>query len=88
MLDAPPIASIAHVIQLAVAPVFLLSGIAAILNVLGIRLSRIVDRARVLEGQFATTPPERIETLRTSLQRMAVRARLVSWSISLCTSSA
>ena len=39
------ITSIAHVIQLSVAPVFLLSGIAALLNVLTNRLARIVDRA-------------------------------------------
>jgi hypothetical protein len=53
------IASIAHVIQLAVAPVFLLSGIAALLNVLYNRLSRIVDRARQLQNEFpsaALTP--------------------------------
>ena len=37
------ITSIAHVIQLAVAPVFLLSGIAALLNVLNNRLSRIAN---------------------------------------------
>ncbi|MDB5988223.1 MAG: hypothetical protein JWR16_3276, partial [Nevskia sp.] len=34
MPDESQITSIAHVIQLAVAPVFLLSGIAALLNVL------------------------------------------------------
>ena len=45
------ITSIAHVIQLAVAPVFLLSGIAALLNVLNTRLSRIVDRARQLQNE-------------------------------------
>lgn len=41
---------IAHVIQLAVAPVFLLTGVAGILSVLTNRLARIIDRARVLEG--------------------------------------
>ena len=40
--------SITHAIQLAVAPVFLLTGIAGLLNVLGTRLARIVDRRRVL----------------------------------------
>ena len=37
---------IAHVIQLAVAPVFLLSGIAALLNVLNNRLAVYLGRAR------------------------------------------
>ena len=44
---------IAHVIQLAIAPVFLLTGVGAILNVMANRLSRIVDRARALELKLA-----------------------------------
>jgi hypothetical protein len=88
MLDDSQITAIAHVIQLSVAPVFLLSGIAAMLNVLTSRLARIVDRARVLEAQFPTAAPGRIDGLRTSLRRIAKRARLASWGISLCTVSA
>ncbi len=88
MPDESQITAIAHVIQLAVAPVFLLSGIAAMLNVLTSRLARIVDRARVLEAQFPTAAPGRLDGLRTSLRRIAKRARLVSWGISLCTVSA
>lgn len=83
-----PITSIAHVIQLSVAPVFLLSGIAALLNVLTNRLARIVDRARSMEAQFPGAATGRIEQLRASLARMAVRARCISWGISLCTASA
>jgi hypothetical protein len=41
--------AVAHAIQLAVAPVFLLSAIGAILVVMTNRLSRIIDRARILE---------------------------------------
>lgn len=40
---------VAHAIQLAVAPVFLLSGIGAMLVVMTNRLGRIIDRARVIE---------------------------------------
>ena len=43
------VANVAEVIQLAVAPVFLLAGIGAFLNVCAGRLSRIVDRARSIE---------------------------------------
>jgi hypothetical protein len=85
---AADIISTAHVIQLAVAPVFLLSGVAALLNVLNNRLSRIVDRARQLEKEFPGAAPARLDVLRVSLKRLASRARLVSWSISLCTLSA
>ena len=49
------ISPIAHVIQLSVAPVFLLSGIGAILAVMTSRLGRIIDRARVREISVATS---------------------------------
>ena len=49
MLPESPIETIAHVIQLAVAPVFLLTGIGGMLSVMTNRLGRIVDRARALE---------------------------------------
>ena len=88
MPEEPQIATIAHVIQLSVAPVFLLSGIAALLNVLTNRLNRIVDRARHMEAQFPGASAGRAEILRVSLGRLAKRARLTSWAISLCTSSA
>jgi hypothetical protein len=45
--------SIASTIQSAVAPVFLFAGIGGILNVVGTRLSRSVDRTRVLEDLHA-----------------------------------
>ena len=51
------IVSIADVIRLAVAPVFLLSGIAAMLNVLTNRLTRIVDRAGISRRSFPPPPP-------------------------------
>ena len=48
MLSTAPLTDISHVIQLAIAPVFLLTAIATILNVLTGRLGRAVDRRRVL----------------------------------------
>ena len=49
------VTTVAQIIQLAVAPVFLLAGIGAFLNVCAGRLSRIVDRAR---ADRAAAPPE------------------------------
>src|SRR4051812_8872566 len=46
------VSTIAHQIQLAVAPVFLLAGIGSILNVMAGRLARVVERARSLEREF------------------------------------
>ena len=39
------VTTLAQVIQLAVAPVFLLAGVGATLNVLASRIGRIIDRA-------------------------------------------
>ena len=44
--------SLAHVIQIAIAPVFLLTGVGAILSVLTNRLARVVDRFRTLERKL------------------------------------
>ena len=43
--------NVAHLIQLALGPVFLISGVGITLSMLTQRLSRIVDRARTLEDQ-------------------------------------
>jgi hypothetical protein len=48
---------IGHVIQLSIAPVFLLTGLGTLLNVLSGRLARIIDRARVLEQRLDTPEP-------------------------------
>lgn len=75
--------SIARVIQLSVAPVFLLAGVGAIMNVLVGRLVRIVDRARVTEGQFAAADAEETSMLTERLEVLAIRARLISRAIAL-----
>lgn len=49
------IADIAHVIQLAVAPVFLLTAIATLINVLNARLSRSIDRRRTIDTMLKET---------------------------------
>jgi hypothetical protein len=45
---SPELTHLAQIIQLAVAPVFLLAGLGAFLNVCAGRLARIIDRARQL----------------------------------------
>lgn len=52
MTPLPSITDISHTIQLSIAPVFLLVGIAAFINAFIARLSRVVDRIRVLEKQL------------------------------------
>lgn len=88
MLNEPQIMSIAHVIQLAVTPVFLLTGIGAILSVLTNRLARIVDRGRYLEGLLASADSGESACAAADLVILSRRARLINWAISLCTACA
>ncbi|HUV97172.1 MAG TPA: DUF2721 domain-containing protein [Acidobacteriaceae bacterium] len=82
---AASITTVSHVIQLAVAPVFLLSGVGAILAVLINRLGRIVDRYRFLESAKPNAE-EGAGTMRDiEMGVLARRARLIHWAISLCT---
>ena len=75
--------TVSQVIQQAVAPVFLLTGIGAILSVLAMRLGRVVDRYRVLMERDDHLP-HHIKEIRL----LAKRAVWVHWSITLCTVSA
>lgn len=80
------VSSVAYFIQLSVAPVFLLTGVGAMLGVLTNRLSRIIDRARILEAQYAVEEmADRRANQHSILRVLSRRARLVSWAISLCT---
>jgi hypothetical protein len=85
MQTSAPINEIAHVIQLAVAPVFLLSGVAALLGVLTNRLSRIIDRARKLEDRERAAPGGSAPELHAEMRHLSARARLINWAISLDT---
>lgn len=80
------VSNVAYFIQLSVAPVFLLTGVGAMLSVLTNRLSRIIDRARALESLYeAEQETGRRAAQHALLRVLSRRARLVSWSISLCT---
>ncbi|MEO7387659.1 MAG: DUF2721 domain-containing protein [Gammaproteobacteria bacterium] len=83
-----PLVDIGHVIQLAVAPVFLLSGIGIVLTVLTNRLARVVDRARKLEEAARSSSGAALEERRQELRMMAWRARLMNRAITLSTCSA
>ena len=80
--------AVAHAIQLAVAPVFLLTGIAAILSVMTNRLGRVIDRARVLEERLEGASPESVAILRADLAVLSRRAKLNGRAITLCTTTA
>jgi hypothetical protein len=77
------VTSIAQVIQLAVAPVFLLTGVGATLNVLASRIGRIIDRARIMEDQLTRASGDAAIDIRARLATLSTRARLVNRAIGL-----
>jgi hypothetical protein len=83
-MDGPDAAVIAHVIQLSVAPVFLLSGVAALLSVMTGRLSRVIDRARGLEGRWKGLDAAATRDGTSELAVLRRRAHLASWAINAC----
>jgi hypothetical protein len=91
-LPIPPadtqLQDITHTIQLAVAPVFLLTAIATTLSVLTTRLGRIVDRARRVEGRLHAASAEEVPVTGRELTRLARRARLIQLAITFGVGSA
>jgi len=79
---------IAHVIQLAVAPVFLLAGIGAFVNAFAARLGRVFDRIRVLEREVGSASPDQRLVLASELEMLGRRARLTYYGIALTILSA
>jgi hypothetical protein len=79
---------IGRAIQLALAPVFLLTGIAGLLNVMTNRLARIVDRLRGLTGGRNGAEAAAAEPLCTELRQLERRRHLANVAIGACTFSA
>jgi hypothetical protein len=80
------ITDVARAIQLALAPVFLLTGIAGMLNVMAGRLARIIDRGRVLSADrsgVVSSDHDRLE-----LYNLERRRHLTSVAITACTIAA
>ena len=86
-MEGPYLSTVSETIQAAIAPVFLLAGIGAFLNVMVGRLARIVDRARNIEQLHPrSTGPEHdrhVWELRIIDRRIAV----INNAIFLCTAS-
>ena len=72
---------ISRVIQLAVAPVFLLTAIATLINALNTRLGRIVDRRRVVQDRLQTRINDQVEAARQEILMLVRRSRLVYYAI-------
>lgn len=77
----PHIPEITNVIQLAVAPVFMLTAVGTIIAALNMRLGRAVDRRRVLEEGLHALAGSQREDARAELAQIARRIRYVYLAI-------
>ena len=86
MFFAPDLDTVTHGIQLAVAPVFLLTAVAGMIGSVAGRLARIIDRARVLEDRIDDAPDsDPMAAAFKELKQLRLRGRLVNSCIALLT---
>ena len=80
---------IVYIIQLSVAPVFLIAGVGALLNVMTARLARVIDRSRVLESTIRSAPEGGMrDEHMVELHALDRRMKHVNWAIALSTLAA
>ncbi len=80
--------TVAEIVRLALAPVFLLSGIGAFLNVLASRLARIVDRSREIEPRLLGSRGIEHDRWIVDLKILDRRMSLINWATGLSVTSA
>jgi cobalamin biosynthesis protein CobD/CbiB len=88
LLPPDNVSDIAHAIQLALAPVFLLTGIAALLGVMTNRLARIIDRGRYFEQNWGQLDEDAREGGRMELKFLEKRRKLANRAIAAGTLAA
>ena len=82
------IPSLSQLIEFAVAPVFLLTGIAGFLSVMSGRLGRISDRVRIAERRIQTlADPQLVERSKQEIILLWSRVRAANWAIGFCVAS-
>ena len=75
------IADITHVIQLSVAPAFLLVAIGTLITILSNRLGRIVDRRRVLQDRLVNLTGDHATEVAEELTQLTHRGALIYFAI-------
>src|SRR5206468_8946275 len=91
MFDSSPdlsVTTVAEIVRLALAPVFLLSGIGAFLNLLASRLTRIVDRSRDIEPLLLASRGDEHDRFVADLKILDRRMLLINWATGLSVISA
>ena len=87
MMFAPDLSTVTHGIQLAVAPVFLLTAVSGLIAAVAGRLARIIDRARFLENRLETGAVQdlKAQKMYAELEQLRKRGWLVNAAIALLT---
>jgi hypothetical protein len=81
--------SVTHGIQLAVAPVFLLTAVSGMIGAVAGRLARIIDRARTVEDRALESSDEKfLQRAYAELAQLRMRGRLANGCIALLTTCA
>ena len=84
MLIPTELSAVAQGIQLAIAPVFLLNAVAAMIGAVAGRLARIIDRARQVEAWMEESPEApKMQRWKDDLRLLRRRSTLVNWCIAL-----
>ncbi|MBX3593372.1 DUF2721 domain-containing protein [Sphingomonas sp.] len=87
-MQLPILSTVAATIQVAIAPVFLLAGIAGMLNVLVGRMARVVDRARTIEKLHPVSTGAEHDRHVWELRLIDQRLSVINTAIWLCVASA
>ena len=82
---AESVDSVAHVIQIALTPVFLLSGIASLLSVFATRLGRVADRVDALSEKVDSADTTEREKLQARLRYLRRRSHILDYAVMLGT---
>ncbi len=78
---ASPLTDITHVIQLSVAPAFLLVAMGTLITILTTRLARIVDRRRVVQERLGSLTGEAVEQQEQEMTQLLRRGNLIYFAI-------
>jgi hypothetical protein len=85
MLDQSSVESVTHVIQVALTPVFLLTAVAALLNVFSTRLGRVADRVDQLSANLERPMPTNAEFSSVQLDHLRKRSLVLDVAVVLAT---
>jgi Cu/Ag efflux pump CusA len=87
-MHVPSVTQLIPILQTAIGPTILISGIGLLLLTMTNRLGRVIDRARILAAQPPAVADTRQTKVEAQLQILWRRARLVRLAIALASMSA